>query len=248
MVQCAEKRVSRTDVGKKAYVPDEWQRKVLSLASVEPVDHTIGRTIPIRVAGTEEVLHTTYYPSARSGSGRQPEMRMGRDLANWVSEGDVLWIGTDGKNGFVTKSSQQAFTTSDESRIEQATESLAKHLDLQQLLKRARATGGPPSRKESQSMVFERSPAVRAFAIVRSGGKCEFPGCTYIGFQKPDGSKYIEVHHVQSLARDGHDIIENVAAICPNHHAMAHYSSNVVAIERQLVDAIEAANKRLGLI
>ena len=84
MILSASKRVTRTDVGKASYVPSFEQREVMSAAGVAPQPHTTGRTIPIRLAGTSEILDTTYYPSVRVGSGREPEMRMGRGLVHWM--------------------------------------------------------------------------------------------------------------------------------------------------------------------
>ena len=103
MTRAAKKEVTHTDINKAAYVPTLGQRQVMDIAGFRPEPHTTGRTIDIRIAGTGEVLETTYYPSVREGSGREPEVRMGRGLVNWVKKGDVLWLGTDGKTIFALK-------------------------------------------------------------------------------------------------------------------------------------------------
>ena len=244
MIAVSSKVVSHTDIEKKAYVPDMGQKRVLKLAGVEPEPEENVTMHDFRVAGTGEILRTTYYPSSRAGSGRKPEMRTGRGLPNWLSEGETLWMGTDGKSVFVLKSSLPIIHSVDAEQIEQATERLGRFLDPRKVMERAKATGGLPGKKETVSTVYERSAWVREFARQRSGGKCEMPGCTYVGFIKVNGEKYIEVHHIQSMARAGFDVIDNVAAICPNCHAKAHYAKEKATIETQLIAAIRAANDR----
>jgi len=114
MIDIAEKRVTRTDVSKASYVPTAEQRRIMNLAGFDPVDHAVERLIEIRVAGTDEVLPTTYYSSRRQGSGREPEIRMGRGLVNWLEEGDTLWIGTDGTSVFALKSPVPPIADADE--------------------------------------------------------------------------------------------------------------------------------------
>lgn len=243
MRRVGEKQVTRTDVGKAAYVPSASQRLVMADAGHEPEPHTNGRLITIRVAGTNEILETSYYPSVRSGSGREPEVRMGRGLVNWVQEGETLWLGTNGTTVFALKSSALPFAMGDQEQIDEATENLSRFLDPREVLDRARASLGPPDRHETRSVAFERNPWVREFARRRSGGRCEIAGCGYVGFKMADGRPYIEVHHIQSMSAAGHDVIENVAAICPNCHAHAHYGKDRETIQAQLLEAIGVANK-----
>jgi hypothetical protein len=220
----------------------------MSYAGYEPEPFETGRTIPIRVAGTDAVLHTTYYPSIREGSGRDPEIRMGRGLLTWIREGERLWLGTDSKTVFALKEVTSQAVTADPDAVADAAENLMKFIDIRRLLQRARASMGPPGRRESSSVVFERNPAVREVARIRSGARCEMPGCAYKPFKKANGKLYIEVHHVQSLAQQGLDILENVAAICPNCHAMAHYAANKAELEKKLFDAVHAANLAKGYL
>ena len=42
-------------------------------------------------------------------------------------------------------------------------------------------------------------------------------------FKLPDGTPFLEVHHVIPLAKRGEDTIENTIALCPNCHRGAHY-------------------------
>ena len=243
----ASKRVSSTDKNKGAYVPDRHQRAVLLEAGFQPVDSDEERLIQIRIGGTPKILPSTYYGSVRAGSGRNPEPRMGRGIISWVDVGDVLWMGTDGQTVFVLKENalpEEIPTTlenqDDESQSESMVNQLFSNLSLNRLLSEVHRRG----RRPSTSFVYERDPAIKTFAKLRSQSRCEMPGCDYVGFEKNNGELYIEVHHIVSLAAEGGDIISNVAALCPNCHRKAHYSAVTDQIRETLLTAIAGANNR----
>ena len=79
----------------------------------------------------------------------------------------------------------------------------------------------PTETRDVTGKVFVRDPEVRRVALVRAGGKCEW--CQETGFTMDDGSVFLETHHVVPLSDGGPDSIDNVAALCPNHHREAHY-------------------------
>lgn len=69
---------------------------------------------------------------------------------------------------------------------------------------------------------FRRNPDVVAEVLLRAKGVCE--GCrSPAPFQRPDGSFYLEVHHVKRLADGGHDTVDNAIALCPNCHRERHF-------------------------
>jgi 5-methylcytosine-specific restriction enzyme A len=81
---------------------------------------------------------------------------------------------------------------------------------------------GTPARKRTVlGTAYIRSLEVRRRVLHRSNGKCEF--CDAPGFLLPDGSIFVETHHVIPLFRGGVDSEANVVALCPNHHREAHY-------------------------
>ena len=47
---------------------------------------------------------------------------------------------------------------------------------------------------------------------------CEEPA----PFLNSNGEGFLEVHHIQHLANDGDDTIENTVALCPNCHRKMH--------------------------
>ena len=88
----------------------------------------------------------------------------------------------------------------------------------------------------------ERSAVVRQLVMARSQGCCEW--CGQPGFLKHDGQVYLESHHVVPLHQDGDDNVENVIALCPNDHRMAHYGEHrdtlaiemLIRVEERLLD------------
>lgn len=69
------------------------------------------------------------------------------------------------------------------------------------------------------------SAQTRVYARLRAAGSCE--NCDMPApFVDKSGQPFLEVHHIDRLADDGPDLPTNVAAICPNCHREAHYSSD----------------------
>ncbi len=82
-----------------------------------------------------------------------------------------------------------------------------------------------PERTEKASSSFLRDMTVKSWIQQNAAGVCE--GC---GKQAPfvvdDGTPFLEVHHVRSLADGGSDKITNAVALCPNCHRRAHQSQD----------------------
>lgn len=80
-----------------------------------------------------------------------------------------------------------------------------------------------PERVETNGLAFLRDMTVKSWIQQNAAGVCE--GC---GNQAPfvveDGTPFLEVHHVRSLADGGSDKITNAVALCPNCHRRAHFS------------------------
>ena len=81
-----------------------------------------------------------------------------------------------------------------------------------------------PLRRTVTGDVLIRDPKVRADALRRAGGCCEF--CGKRGFQTINGETYLETHHVLPLCEGGPDMVRNVAALCPDDHRKAHYGED----------------------
>lgn len=90
-----------------------------------------------------------------------------------------------------------------------------------------------PDRREVHGKAFVRSAEVRNQALFRAGGRCDW--CSQMGFATTDGRVFLETHHVIPLAEGGKDTLENVVALCPNHHREAHYGAIAQEMRQELL-------------
>jgi hypothetical protein len=70
----------------------------------------------------------------------------------------------------------------------------------------------------------------------RAAGKCEF--CGKLGFLCPDGTRYVECHHIIALADEGADRMTNVIALCPGDHREAHFGERRDELEQQMIQRL----------
>jgi HNH endonuclease len=78
---------------------------------------------------------------------------------------------------------------------------------------------------------FVRDGKIRAAVLVRAKGRCEH--CGAAGFKTSSGKSYLETHHIISLAKQGPDTLENVIALCANHHREAHFGEGWEQLEAE---------------
>jgi len=83
---------------------------------------------------------------------------------------------------------------------------------------------------------YPRDAVVRARVLQRARGKCEL--CGNYGFRKPDGSHYLESHHIIALANEGADRVTNVIALCANDHREAHFGRRQKELEAKMISII----------
>lgn len=93
-----------------------------------------------------------------------------------------------------------------------------------------------PARALYVGYTYLRDPNVRSAVLIRAAGHCEY--CGEEGFLKPDGSRYLETHHVIALANEGADKLTNVIALCPNDHRKAHFSHDREIIEHEMLSKL----------
>ena len=93
---------------------------------------------------------------------------------------------------------------------------------------------------ESTSITYERSSQIRRSVLLRAKGYCEL--CGEKGFMTKSGAIYLESHHIISLSNNGADSINNVIALCPNHHREAHYGQNTEAQKIEFFEIIKKNN------
>jgi hypothetical protein len=87
---------------------------------------------------------------------------------------------------------------------------------------------------------YDRDPQVRGAVLQRANGRCEY--CGKPGFLKPDGTRYVESHHVIALANDGADRVTNVIALCPSDHREAHFGARSAELEQEMIRKLRVLN------
>ena len=76
---------------------------------------------------------------------------------------------------------------------------------------------------EYHAEVYKRNIKCVTLAKEKFGDYCLMESC-HNSFVKPDGSPYIEVHHIIPLCEGGGDEISNLSVLCAHHHKMAHFA------------------------
>ncbi len=99
-----------------------------------------------------------------------------------------------------------------------------------------------PDRASVVVQVIKRDNQVRAHAIKRARGKCEY--CNVRGFAKINGGFYLEAHHIIALCDEGRDTVDNVIALCPQHHRQAHYGKDAESLESKFDMILKRLNRK----
>jgi predicted HNH restriction endonuclease len=84
--------------------------------------------------------------------------------------------------------------------------------------------------------IYRRDPRVRAQVLKIAGGHCEC--CGEQGFLTESGERYLETHHIVGVSERGPDASGNIVAVCATCHRKAHFASDHIQIERQILEAI----------
>ncbi len=80
-----------------------------------------------------------------------------------------------------------------------------------------------PKRLRVYSYTYRRNADVVVEALLRADGACEVCKNSAPFARVSDGTPFLEVHHIKSLADGGEDTMDNVIALCPNCHREKHY-------------------------
>ena len=100
-----------------------------------------------------------------------------------------------------------------------------------------------PSRSNREITIIGRDPEVQRWVLQCANGQCELCG-ERAPFAKPNGSPFLEIHHVRRLADRGADVPENAVALCPNCHREAHHGARAEAIRSQLTKHASRRSRR----
>jgi hypothetical protein len=88
----------------------------------------------------------------------------------------------------------------------------------------------PPERQQITTYRILRDSNLARRVKLLHEFQCQFCGYSIV---LPDGSRYAEAHHIRPLGdpHSGPDVIENIACLCPNHHAELDYGVRTLASE-----------------
>lgn len=90
----------------------------------------------------------------------------------------------------------------------------------------------------TETKSIERDEYIKLYALERAKGNCQL--CEKPApFNRKNGSPYLEVHHIEYLANEGSDTIDNVAALCPNCHRKMHSLEENKDVEKLKKVALE---------
>jgi 5-methylcytosine-specific restriction protein A len=115
-------------------------------------------------------------------------------------------------------------------------------LTADELLEKIKSKKGSrkPGKRPTRSNYFQRDENIILYSLLRAQGICEL--CDKSApFLKPDGEGFLEVHHIQHLANNGDDSIENTVALCPNCHRKMHKLG-----ERDDINKLESIHKYIN--
>lgn len=97
----------------------------------------------------------------------------------------------------------------------------ARKLTSAELEEKAQKAPRQAGERTVTSKQYERNPYVSMLTKHNANGFCELCGIA-APFTDANGQPYLETHHIDWLARGGHDTLENTVALCPNCHRKMH--------------------------
>jgi len=211
------KTVSQTDINKSAYVPNKSQKHIFESFGIDPMERRNDIIVKELFSGRE--LTMSYYATLREGANRSPEPRMGlTDLITYLSIGDEILFTKDNNTIYIYNLSELDTEINEDDIYTQ--------IDMDLLKDKASYIKRNPTSVEQTIRIYPRNSILKNYVKRRSGYSCEVPDCDYVGFLKPNGEQYIEVHHIIPLSEGGEDSLLNTVALCPTCHRKLHYSEN----------------------
>ena len=124
------------------------------------------------------------------------------------------------KNRFVKKSLINSFS------FEKALDEKilnSKNLSKEERAFRLKNSPKKPTTTEVVTKQYNRNPDVIVEVLDRAKGICEKCQKSAPFLRAKDNTPYLEVHHIEMLADDGDDTVENAIAVCPNCHRELHF-------------------------
>lgn len=125
---------------------------------------------------------------------------------------------------------------------EQIPPTVTGDLSLLQSRAYAAAKSAVPSSVAART-VYQRSADVRDYVLARSKGCCEH--CkAQAPFLRPNGSPYLEPHHIRRVSDGGPDDPRHVIALCPNCHRRAHFGADIESFNARLMNEMKVIESK----
>jgi len=102
-----------------------------------------------------------------------------------------------------------------------------------------------PKQTSITTTTFLRDPLVKAWVLNNANGVCE-ACCEPAPFNRPDGSPYLELHHLLPLSEGGEDTPRNALAVCPNCHRRLHHGINKTSLVSEIRLKVSRLNPENG--
>lgn len=232
------KTVSATDINKSAYVPNMSQKQIFNSLGINPEDRKI---LEIKELFTNKILKISYYATLREGAGRPIEVRMGlNDLISYIRKDDEVLFTRDTKNIFIYNLSKLSDLHVDNDMNE---EKIYSQINIE-LLRMSASNINTEAVSVARTIIsYPRNNTLRIYVKRRAEYSCEMPSCNYIGFEKNNGQRYIEIHHIIPLSENGKDSIYNTVALCPTCHRKIHHAKNKEELKVQLQEYLNTIEK-----
>lgn len=110
----------------------------------------------------------------------------------------------------------------------------AKRISKEKRKKKLKEAPENPEKITITSIGFKRNPYVIIEVLERANGVCELCKKKAPFLRIKDDTPFLEVHHIQPLAKGGKDTINNTVALCPNCHREAHFGINKDRLKKKL--------------
>jgi 5-methylcytosine-specific restriction enzyme A len=109
-------------------------------------------------------------------------------------------------------------------RVREKRESSIKKLSDSEIGNRVAHSPNAPGARMVLSKEYIRSEAVVEAALREANGICQLcdAPAPFLKKKNRKGDPFLEVHHIQWLAKKGNDTLDNAVALCPNCHRRVH--------------------------
>lgn len=144
----------------------------------------------------------------------------------------------------ISTDQQPAWTDQQSRALERDRQRRAERLSDDELLKRARAAKGSPTRRSVVVQQTYRDPAVAEYVKRQANGRCDLCHAP-APFTDRRKQPYLECHHIVWLAKGGADSIDNAVALCPNCHRKMH-ALNAAKDRRRLKSRVRERDRGLA--